>query len=129
MSILAFFGINIGGNQPANTEVGKEPAVSVSEITESVTVTFYSNPSTGYHWEYKVIKGCAELKEENFIYTAPEGVVGAGGTSEYVFNNFNEGENIIRFYQYAPGNQTVPAAFFTVVIEKTGSNIIASILE
>ena len=68
-----------------------------------MSLEFYSNPSTGFTWEY-VVDGDAELylDREDFKDTSEQGIVGAGGKKIFYFVATKEGKANMTFTYKRP---------------------------
>lgn len=113
MSALMFIASLLGFN------VGKEAKDMITyNLTETaVSVSVSENASTGYKWQYKIAdEKVAVLSGNEYVYTAPAGMVGAAGTRIYTFKGVSEGSTYITL-KYVREWEPVPAR--TIVIKLT----------
>lgn len=94
---------------------------SKKEGGEVMSLEFYSNPSTGFSWEYEV-DGDAELylDREDYIDTSEEGIVGAGGKKIFYFVATKEGKSNITFTYKRPwdGGEVAYDVVYEVSVDK-----------
>lgn len=129
ISILAFFGINI--DNPYDKPVDTVPATAEVIINDdnTVSVNFTENPSTGYSWEYDVMNGSADIKDNKYEAAAVSAdVTGAAGIRHYTFYNFADGTTEIVFQYLRTWEDVMPAYKYNVVITKENGEIKSAVL-
>lgn len=79
----------------------KDEMISYNLLKTSVTVSISENPSTGYKWKYNVInETVAKVTHDEYIHTAPDGLVGAPGVRKLTFKGLKPGSTkIIMTYE------------------------------
>lgn len=93
MFIASLLGLNIGKDAKDLVNYGLD--------NKTVSVSVSENASTGYKWTYKIDnEKVAKLSGDEYIYSAPEGMVGAPGTRTFTFKGVSEGKtNIVLSYE------------------------------
>lgn len=113
MSALMFIASLLGFNVSKDAK----DMITYNPTETAVSVSVSENASTGYKWQYKIAdEKIAVLSEDEYIYTAPAGMVGAAGTRIYTFKGVSEGSTYITL-KYVREWEPVPAR--TIVIKLT----------
>lgn len=87
------------------------------------TVELQSNPTTGHTWTYKASKEgiVKEISAEYIERETAEGLVGAGGTSKWVFESVAPGTVVLSFVCSQSGDEAAEpanAVDITLVVDK-----------
>ena len=81
---------------------GNNEEVKLKELT----ITFDSNPSTGYNWEKETYTDGIVKIEESYKSDCSDEVVGCGGKTIFKVTPLREGSEVIDFSYIAPDGET-----------------------
>lgn len=123
VTLLVAAAFLIAGCSPATPPTPKEYTSSAqtieAKVGEKFMITLESNPTTGYQWESSFDQGFIKLVKSEYKADAKtQGLVGAGGKEQFVFQGLKAGDTQIKMaYKRAWEQQAGKTDTFTVRIK------------
>ena len=115
MTILAFFGIHIGGHEQPATTVDDNAGYTAE--ADTVEFALAGNATTGYSWHVEMAGDALELTKENYVSDpAAPGMAGVGGTQYYGFKAVAPGTAVLTFSYFRDWEEDPPVSTYIATV-------------